>query len=141
MVNRSTIAEILATLDGFVQEIQAYRALPRERVVGDSTVQYAVRYVLQSAIQCVLDLGLHILVDSNLDRPHDSKEVIRALGRHAVISPELAARIEGMAGFRNILVHRYFKVDADLVHRNLQDGAGDFAAFTQAIRIWLAKQP
>lgn len=85
----------------------------------------------------MLDAGLHIVVERNLERPHDSKEILLALGRHGVIPAELAERIQGMAGFRNILVHRYFKVDPERVYQHLQQDLGDFAAFARHVREWL----
>lgn len=77
-------------------------------------------------------------VDGNLERPNDSKEILLALGRHGIIPVELAERIQGMAGFRNILVHRYFKVDPVKVYQHLQQDLGDFAVFARHVRDWLA---
>ena len=86
----------------------------------------------------MLDAGLHIQVDRNLDRPQDSKDILVALGRHGIIPAELAARIQGMAGFRNILVHRYFQVDPERVHEHLQRDLGDFAVYMRHDSDWLA---
>jgi uncharacterized protein YutE (UPF0331/DUF86 family) len=139
MVNSGKVLEILQTLEEFVLELQRLRGVPKEEATQQTRTQWAIRYGLQSAIQCVLDAGLNILVDGNLERPHDSKEILAALGRHGVIPAELAARIQGMAGFRNILVHRYFKVDPERVYQHLQQDLGDFAAFALHVRDWLAK--
>lgn len=117
MVSSGKVLEILQTLEEFVVELQRLQRLPEEDT-RRTQVQWAIRYGLQCAIQCVLDAGLHILVDGNLERPNDSKEILLALGRHGIIPVELAERIQGMAGFRNILVHRYFKVDPVKVYQH-----------------------
>lgn len=80
-------------------------------------------------------------MDSGLERPGDDKDILLALGRHGVVPPELAEGIQGMAGFRDILVHRYFKVDPEKVWRHLAADAADFAAFAVAVRTWMARQP
>lgn len=132
------VLEILQTLEEFVRELQRLQAVPRNKATLDTRTQWAIRYGLQSAIQCVLDAGLHLIVDRNLERPHDSKDVLLALGRHGIIPAEMAARIQGMAGFRNLLVHRYFKIDSERVCDHLHAHLGDFAEFARHVRDWLA---
>jgi uncharacterized protein YutE (UPF0331/DUF86 family) len=137
VVNRETILDILETLAEYVDELKSYRALPREKVLGDRQVQSAVRYAFQTAIQCALDAGLHILVDSGLASPRDNKEILQALGEKRILPVEFAKRIEGMAGFRNILVHRYFKVDSEIVYRHLQDHIGDFEEILRRLHAYV----
>jgi uncharacterized protein YutE (UPF0331/DUF86 family) len=66
------------------------------------------------------------------------QRILLALGRHGIVPAELADRIQGMAGLRNILVHRYFKVDPEKVYQHLQQDLGDFAAFVRHVRDWMA---
>jgi uncharacterized protein YutE (UPF0331/DUF86 family) len=141
MVNRRTLAEILQTLSEYLAELEGYRKLPRDQVIGDRQVQSAVRYAFQSAIQCVLDAGLHILVDSGLATPRDNKEILQTLGEKGVLPAEFAKRIEGMAGFRNILVHRYFKVDPEIVRQHLENRLGDLQSCLIHLQAFLDRTP
>ncbi|MBI1851052.1 MAG: DUF86 domain-containing protein [Planctomycetes bacterium] len=122
-------------------ELRSYQQLPRETIVGERQVQSAVRYALQTAIQCVLDVGLHILVDEGLDQPRDNKAIIQMLGKSGVIPAEFARTIEGMAGFRNLLVHRYFKIDPERVYGHLHDHVDDFETFMKHVQDWLDRRP
>lgn len=140
-MNRETLLDILETLAEYVDELKSYRSLPREKVMGERQVQSAVRYAFQTAIQCVLDAGLHVLVDSGLASPRDNKDILQALGEKGILPAEFAKRIEGMAGFRNILVHRYFKVDSEIVYRHLQDHLGDFEELLRRLRSFLDQAP
>jgi uncharacterized protein YutE (UPF0331/DUF86 family) len=126
VVDKETLSAILQTLADYVDELKSYRGLTRDQVVGDRKTQSAVRYALQTAIQSVLDAGLHVLVDDGLARPRDSREILQQLGATGVIPQDFAQRIEGMAGFRNLLVHRYGKVDAEIVYQHLRDRIADF---------------
>jgi len=138
MVDREKLLDILATLGEYVDELKTYRGLPREDVIGNRQVQSAVRYAFQTAIQCVLDAGLHILVDAGLAHPRDNKEILEELGAKGILPIEFARKVEGMAGFRNILVHRYFKVDSELVYEHLRDRIDDFDIFLEHMRRYLA---
>ena len=139
MVDRDKLLDILRTLTEYVDELTTYRSLPREEVIGNRQAQSAVRYAFQTAIQYVLDAGMHILVDAGLAHPRDNREVIQELGAKGILPASFAMKIEGMAGFRNILVHRYFKVDSELVYRHLQDDLGDFGLFLEHVRRYLER--
>jgi uncharacterized protein YutE (UPF0331/DUF86 family) len=72
------------------------------------------------------------------------KEIVILLGRRGVISDSLAARLEKIGGFRNVLVHGYMDLDPEMVLDNLYKAPGDFSDFMTEIRNWLeglASQP
>lgn len=43
--------------------------------------------------------------------------------------PELAARLERAAGFRNVVAHAYERLDMARVHRAAREGPEDLRAF------------
>jgi uncharacterized protein YutE (UPF0331/DUF86 family) len=54
-----------------------------------------------------------------------------------VIGPELEGRLRGLAGFRNLLVHDYARVDPGRVREMLQTRLPDLEAFAAAVEEWL----
>lgn len=141
MVDRDTLLDILQTLEEYLQELKGYQSFSKEKIVGDRQIQSAVRYALQTAVQCVLDAGLHVLVDSGIARPKDNREIIQLLGEKGILPADFAKKIEGMAGFRNILVHRYFKVNSEIVYEHVRDRLGDFEKFIKHLRDYLQRAP
>ena len=140
MVDRDRGLEILQVLEQILAELRGYAPIPSERVVGDRQLQSAVRYALLTAIQCVLDLGLHALTDAGVGRPQDNRTIIRALGERGIIPPELARRVEGMAGFRNLLVHAYAIVDSSIVDSHLRNRLGDLETMARTLREFVTRQ-
>jgi uncharacterized protein YutE (UPF0331/DUF86 family) len=57
-----------------------------------------------------------------------------------VISDSLGTRLDGLSGFRNILVHDYMALNRDLVLDNLLKAPQDFTDFMTEIRDWLEEQ-
>ena len=55
------------------------------------------------------------------------------MGKHGVIPKDFASKIEGMAGFRNILVHDYLEIDPRKVYQNLLNALKDFDEFARYI--------
>jgi uncharacterized protein YutE (UPF0331/DUF86 family) len=64
---------------------------------------------LEVAAQCVLDISHRLISLTGGQRPRDYYEAILRLGELAVLPPDFAAHLAPLAGFRNILVHEYFR--------------------------------
>ncbi|AKB80949.1 hypothetical protein MSBR3_0371 [Methanosarcina barkeri 3] len=56
------------------------------------------------------------------------------------ITETFARKIEPAAGFRNVLVHMYAKVELDRLYENLQKGTEDMELFAEYIAQFLAKK-
>ncbi len=88
---------------------------------------------LQIGIQCLLDIGNHIIAERGFQLPESNEDIFRILGKHGVIPKDFASKIEGMAGFRNILVHDYLEIDPKKVYQNLLNALKDFDEFARYI--------
>jgi uncharacterized protein YutE (UPF0331/DUF86 family) len=85
----------------------------------------------------VFDIGNHVLAGGFAERPADYAAIPSMLCGRGVIGPELEARLRGLAGFRNLLVHDYARVDSGRVREMLETRLPDLAAFADAVEEWL----
>jgi uncharacterized protein YutE (UPF0331/DUF86 family) len=133
MILRSeVIRDRLTHLRECVARLQALH----ESDATDPVVDWATERGLQLAAQSVFDIGNHIL--SNLGhRPLDYAAVPRRLVEEKVIAAKVAERLKGMAGFRNLLVHDYVRIDRARVREILATRLGDLLAFADAVEVWL----
>lgn len=92
-----------------------------------------IRYAMQTAIQCVIDIANHLLIGGDLEQPSDSRSAILGLGRYGILPQDFAQGLAGMSGLRNVIVHRYMTVDDELIYQFLQRCVTDFDAFSQHI--------
>lgn len=60
-------------------------------------------------------------------------EYATSLREHRIITDDLAARFEGIVGFRNILVHEYIRIDRDIVYQSLHSHTSDLGQFAEQI--------
>ncbi len=102
--------------------------------------QWAAERGLQVAVQIVIDIASHILAEKGEAGIEDYSAVIERLGKIGVIPKGFAAEIKGMAGFRNILVHEYAKVDIEKVYDMLKNRLSDFKRFAGYINKHLNKR-
>jgi len=92
---------------------------------------------LEIAIQCCIDISHRIIALENARKPTDYYEAILLMGEIGVLPSEFARGLAPIAGFRNILVHEYLRVDWDQVYAHLQQ-LENLERFRDLVQFWLA---
>lgn len=119
----------MSALEGYRARLESFRRLRREDFLADEDVhQLAARY-LQLACECVLDLAQHVIADEGFRQPADYKDAIAVLREEGILDPELASRLQGWMGFRNVLVHLYLDLDHQRSWVAIQHELGDLDSF------------
>lgn len=132
MTDRNLVAKKLAEIETLVQEL---RTLGRpEEIRSDYREQRFTERMLHISIEAVLDVASHIVSDERLGEPQTNRDLIDLLERYNWLSAELAARVQDMVGFRNVLVHGYSKVDLGIVEEVVRHHLDDLLDFVRAIR-------
>ena len=78
---------------------------------------------------------MHLVAQQRLGIPQGSADAFVLLGREGLIERELATRLIGMVGFRNVAVHEYQGLNLDVVRYILDKGVDDFAEFCHQVGI------
>jgi uncharacterized protein YutE (UPF0331/DUF86 family) len=101
--------------------------------ISDFLIFGSAERFLHLSIEVLLDVARLTLIESKLPRAENNHEAFELLHKRGIISKSLFERIKGIAGFRNILVHEYVKIDRSLVYDNLKNARKDFTDFSKAI--------
>ena len=132
MTDAELVAKKLGLIEAYVHDL---RTLGRpDDLATDIREQRFTLHTLQLAAQAALDVASHIVSDDHLGEPETSRDLFGLLARHGWIDNDLAAKLEDMAGFRNVLVHGYADVDLGVVEDVIRHRLDDLLAFAQAIR-------
>ncbi len=138
MTDPELVAKKLAELKTYLSEL---RTLGRtDRIRDDIRERRFIEHTLLQAIQTAIDVASHVVSDERLGEPSTQKELFEALGRGGVLEPGLSERLGKMAGFRNILVHNYVRLDLDALENVLVNRLVDLDDFVAAIRRRLPDQ-
>ncbi len=133
MVDKVLVLKKLAALDEYRQQLSEFESLTVAGYRGDWKVQRIVERTLQMMIELCADIAGHLIADNGLRPPATYADTFRVLGESAILNAQLTAVMEKMAKFRNVVVHQYEAVDADIVILVLQKHLGDFDQFREAI--------
>ncbi|MFH0797428.1 MAG: DUF86 domain-containing protein [Candidatus Omnitrophota bacterium] len=137
MVDREVVEKKLQELKGYVTELEQLKKFSFEEIVSSLSRAWSIEHGLQITIQIVIDIGNHILASVGENEIDEYVDIIDKLGEKNVIPLSFAKKIRDMAGFRNILVHEYTRVDLKQVYEILQERLGDFLEFTRHIKNYL----
>jgi uncharacterized protein YutE (UPF0331/DUF86 family) len=130
------LAKKLALVESCVADLRRL-ARPAD-LPHDVREQRFVERTLQLAIQAALDVASHIVSDRRLGEPRTNRELFALLERDGWVDAPLAATLQKMVGFRNVLVHGYDTVDLAIVRDVVEHRLDDLLQFVAVVRGRLA---
>ena len=74
---------------------------------------------LQVCTEVIIDLSNVIISKKGLKVPSTYKESVKILKENKVLKDKLAKDVEEIVGIRNIIVHMYADIKAEIIHKNL----------------------
>ena len=122
------------SIERSIRQIRSYYRLPStEPFEKDFLKQDAIAANLQRIAEQSIDIANHVIRKRKLGLPKDSRESFEILAREHVIPDDLAGRLKGMVGFRNIMVHEYRKIDIGMMIDVIENRLDNPIAFTNHI--------
>jgi uncharacterized protein YutE (UPF0331/DUF86 family) len=128
----------LLALDEAVQHLRRHAGRPLSALATDPDERWTVERGLQLCAQNALDIATHLAASAGRDVP-DYSSAIDVLADLGILPAEFGRRFRGIAGFRNVLVHGYLRVDVPRVHQLLNSGLDDFAEFARLVEDYLRR--
>jgi uncharacterized protein YutE (UPF0331/DUF86 family) len=99
----------------------------------------AERY-LQLSLQVIIDILDLIIIEEQIKKPEERREIISLLFNKGILSEKLASKLDGIVGLRNILVHEYGEIDRKRIYKYLRERTKDFQIFKKEILNWLKQK-
>lgn len=113
------MGKIAALVELIKQNVETLDRLQRDRapeaLVEDYVMLNAVLHMLQTATQALIDLGAHVLAELGGPMPKRYADVPKALRDLGILSKGDAEFMRRAVGFRNVVVHGYAGVSAEIV--------------------------
>lgn len=133
MVDKALIGRKLERAEGYLKQIRLKKDPGIPVFIKDSDLQSVILFNLIQAIQSCIDMGSHIISDSEWETPSTQAEIFEILASRKVITKALAKKMIQMVGFRNRIVHEYEKTDMKIVHTVWKKHSADIESFCRAV--------
>ena len=136
--NKEKIIERISDIKNAVLELERFQKMDLEEFLKDSDNYNLSAYHLRIAVEAVLIIGTHILsrIPQN-GKKKDYTQVILSLADYNILPKDFSQKIKGMAGYRNRLVHLYWKIEPKELLSVIKEDLSDFEKFINYIEKFL----
>jgi len=139
MVDSQSLLIRFNKLQEYVKILKELRKHSKNEFLKDYHVYGLTERYLQLAIECLLDIGSMMIVQYDMRKPSTKQEIIEILEEEKVLPSDFTHHLAGIAGFRNILVHDYVKIDRARIYEYLQKNLPQFDVFLRYIKKYIQK--
>lgn len=133
MLKREIVISRINKLNEYTDILKSAGKYSKETYVSDPFIYGAAERFLHLSIECILDIGNHVIADMRYRKPENNKDIFLVLYENKVIGEKLKNNLFNMAGFRNILVHDYMKLDKGLVYDIINNNLKDIEDFIKIV--------
>lgn len=129
MVDVEVIKQRLNQLSTSINKIERFKEISLEEFLKDDIIQDVVEYNLFIAINMMIDIATHIVVDNNMGSPETLGEAFNILNKEKYLNDEETKVYRNMLGLRNILSHEYINIDKKIIYSILKNNLIDIKKF------------
>ena len=134
VVDRELLAERAAAVGRHLDRVARHLPEDPAELRPDTAATDTVILHLWQAVQVVIDLAVSTCVRLGVGSPPTYADAFRRLADAQIIQRDLADQLARAAGFRNLVVHAYGRLDLQRVHATAVAGPADLRAFLVALR-------
>ena len=137
MIDRRHVEHLVNYVQEMLNRLQSQGSKGFEEFAENFQAVDASLYELQTMLEAISDIAMHVVTGANLGSPNSRPEAIEMLAKNGIIPQELAEKISQAVRMRNIIVHHYPRVNLRTVYDVIQDGLGDIVDFCAEIANYL----
>ena len=133
MIDRRRVEHLVNYVQEMLNRLQSQGGKRFEEFAEDFQAVDASLYELQTMLEAISDIAMHVVAGANLGSPNSRPEAIEMLATNGIIPQELAGKIGQAVRMRNIIVHHYPGVNLRIVYDVIQNNLGDVVDFCAEI--------
>lgn len=99
--------------------------------------ELAAKQALLESVEACIDISNHIIATRGLRRPTDYKDIFLIMWEEDILDKTLSLKMQEMAKFRNVLVHRYIDIENEKLFSLMINEIDDFTDFIKQILIYM----
>lgn len=110
-INLTRLSQKVADIKQSLTILRNYATRDQDEFLTNPEAVRSARYTFIVLVEAATNIANHLCVSCLHEAPQSSADGFLQLGKHGLLSNELAESLGKMTGFRNLLVHGYGKVD------------------------------
>jgi uncharacterized protein YutE (UPF0331/DUF86 family) len=124
------VRKSLSQIEESIRFLKTLAQRSEEDYLLSMEAKFSSAYALMTAIEGATGVAAHVIATTGFPTPKGAADSFQILRDQGVLSdPKHAQRLQDMARFRNLLVHRYWEIDYKKVWVILSTCMDDFSLF------------
>lgn len=129
MLNNELIKSKMGYIVVYLDEIKPIKDMDVLDILRDVKSLRFFERNFQLIVDTILDINSHIIVEENLGIPDSYSNTFIILGEKKVVPLDFAQKIAKAVKLRNMVVHKYDKVDNKKMIQDLKNGLSQFEEY------------
>lgn len=130
MFDQTLVQNKLNQMIEYMDELGLIVAMPDDEIKNNYLVYHTAERLLQLIADTMTDVNMYFIKERQLHVPDDLQSTFRTLAASGILPEDFADKIAPVVGMRNLLVHRYEKMDRDFFTHKLKQNFSDFKQYT-----------
>lgn len=139
MIDKGLVKNKMADIQGYYKELEALLGEETSEIINDNLKLHSTERLFQLIVDAAVDINTHIIVESDLPVPNDYQSTFITLAENKVFPMEFALKIAPSVGLRNLIVHKYGKVDLIKMVDDIKKDISDYLKYLKLINEFLEK--
>lgn len=111
MINNDLVKTKMADIQGYFMELKDILNEASREIIEDNLKLRTVERLFQLIVDTSVDINTHIISESDFSVPDDYQSTFIVLADNKILPMDFALKIAPSVGLRNLIVHKYGKVD------------------------------
>lgn len=129
----------LSRMNMYLEKLKPIAKKSLKEYKADFYLESSTERLIQLIVKCATDVNNHVVVETQNRPPEDYGISFIKAAEVGLILRELAERLKGSAGMRNILVHEYMDIDDEKVYNAISCALKDYKAYLTQVEQFVSK--
>lgn len=139
MIDKEFIKTKLFLIKSYYEELEQILSFSNSEIKEDFIRLRAIERLIQLIVDEIIDINTHIMRYQPLKLSIDFQSSFLILAENNILPESFAKKIAPVVGLRNRLVHRYEKIDLDLLLNLIRKNKDDFIEYVKHILDFIQK--
>lgn len=139
MIDIDLVRRKLSRMNMYLEKLKPIAERTLADYKSDFYVKSSTERLIQLIVECATDINNHVVVETKNRPPEDYSISFIKAAEVSLISHDLAERLKGSAGMRNILVHEYMDIDDEKVHNAISITLKDYKEYIRQAETFLCR--
>lgn len=139
MIDTELVKSKLSDFAGYFTELEPILKEEARIIIENSLKLHTVERLFQLIVDTAVDINTHIISASDFKVPDDYQSTFLILAENRILPMDFAVKIAPSVGLRNLVVHKYGRVDVKKMVGDIKSEIGQYREYMQYVHQFLGK--